>query len=35
MEKRDGVMTWWVALRPGDPRTADLLFYVDVPSSYQ
>lgn len=30
----DGIATWKVALAPGQERTVDLVFHVDVPSSY-
>jgi uncharacterized protein (TIGR02231 family) len=30
----DGIITWKLKLAPGDKRTVDLVFHVDVPSSY-
>ncbi|MFP2925462.1 mucoidy inhibitor MuiA family protein, partial [Pyxidicoccus sp. 3LG] len=31
---QDGIVTWKVALAPGEQRTVDLVFHVDAPSSY-
>ena len=34
LEPTDGIVTWKLKLNPGDKRTVDLVFHVDVPSSY-
>jgi len=32
--KDDGILTWKLTLAPGEKKTVDLVFHVDVPSSY-
>jgi uncharacterized protein (TIGR02231 family) len=34
LEKADGIITWKVKLAKGDEKNVDLVFHVDVPSSY-
>jgi len=34
LEPTDGIVTWKLKLAPGDKRTVDLVFHVDVPASY-
>jgi uncharacterized protein (TIGR02231 family) len=34
VEKADGVLTWRLKLAPREERQVDLVFYVDVPTSY-
>lgn len=34
LQKDDGIVTWKLELAPGEKKTVDLAFHVDVPSSY-
>jgi uncharacterized protein (TIGR02231 family) len=35
LEPADGTVTWRILLRPGEERTVDLAFHVEVPGGYQ
>jgi hypothetical protein len=35
LEKSDGIIRWPVKLAPGEQRSLDLTFHIDIPSEYR